>query len=91
MYKVFLINDNACTSPGLIPTFLTGGLALCRFLFDGVKVAEFAIPEDVGRAGRIALGIILTILFAALIAGLAAYAYHRFCFISYFQPMVSKK
>ena len=49
----------------------------CRFLFDGVKVAEFAILEDTGRAGRIALGVILTIILVALIAGLAAYAYHR--------------
>ena len=47
------------------------------FLFDGVSVAEFEIPEDDGSGGSVALGIVLTLILAGLIAGLAAYAYHR--------------
>ena len=48
------------------------------FLFDGVNVAEFEIPDDDGSGGgNVALGIVLTLILAGLIAGLAAYTYHR--------------
>ena len=47
------------------------------FLFDGASVAEFEIPEDDGSGGSVALGIVLTLILAGLIAGLAAYSYHR--------------
>ena len=49
------------------------------FLFDGVNVAEFEIPDDDDGSGggNVALGIVLTLILAGLIAGLAAYAYHR--------------
>ena len=51
-------------------------------LFDGVSVAEFQIPEDGGGGGgSVALGIVLTLVLAGLIAGLAAYAYHRYIYV----------
>ena len=42
-------------------------------------MAEFEIPEDDGvGGGNVALGIVLALILSGLIAGLAAYAYHRY-------------